>query len=134
MKRYNELCPRMVKLTNKASESHETYTFLSKVYEESTKIIEDMLAKKPTDGESIEMCHVSISIANDKSNTNVSTIELDGAKGIKKKDGSYKGNKRSKSWLERLDRKRKKNISRKKRKPQENLVIYFLIFLLVINF
>ncbi|WJX62436.1 hypothetical protein P8452_47433 [Trifolium repens] len=43
MKRYNDLCPRMVKLTNRASETHEGYTFLSKVYEESNKII-DMLA------------------------------------------------------------------------------------------
>jgi hypothetical protein len=29
MKRYNELCPRMIKLTNKASGTHEAYTFLS---------------------------------------------------------------------------------------------------------
>jgi len=46
MKRYNELCPQMLKLTNRASESHETYTYLSKVYEESSKIVDDMLTKK----------------------------------------------------------------------------------------
>ncbi|XP_058785000.1 protein FAR1-RELATED SEQUENCE 5-like [Vicia villosa] len=61
MKRYNELCPRMIKLTNRASESHETYTFLSKVYEESSKIIDDMLAKEYVDEKSSGMVHVSIS-------------------------------------------------------------------------
>jgi len=34
MKRYNELCHQLLKLTKRALESHETYTFLSKVYEE----------------------------------------------------------------------------------------------------
>jgi hypothetical protein len=71
----------MVKLTNRASETHEGYTFLSKVYEESNKII-DMLAKKPMDEESIGMCHVSISIENGE------------AKGIKKRECSNKSNKR----------------------------------------
>jgi zinc finger SWIM domain-containing protein 3 len=109
MKRYNDLCPRMVKLTNRASETHEGYTFLSKVYEESNKII-DMLAKKPMDEESIGMCHVSISIENGE------------AKGIKKRECSNKSNKRPKSWNEKLARKRKANMSQKKKKTQENLV------------
>ncbi|KAK2358454.1 protein FAR1-RELATED SEQUENCE [Trifolium repens] len=108
MKRYNDLCPRMVKLTNRASETHEGYTFLSKVYEESNKII-DMLAKKPMDEESIGMCHVSISIENGE------------AKGIKKRECSNKSNKRPKSWNEKLARKRKANMSQKKKKTQENL-------------
>jgi hypothetical protein len=47
----------MLKLTNRASESHETYTYLSKVYEESSKIVDDMLTKKYVDGESSGMVH-----------------------------------------------------------------------------
>jgi len=84
MKRYNELCPQMVKLANKASKSHETYTFLSKVYEESDKIIDDMLAKKFVGVESIEMCHVSIPIAMEKIDNNVHTLDVGGEQGIKK--------------------------------------------------
>jgi len=81
MKRYNELCTRMIKLTNKASETHETCTFLSQVFEESSKIIDDMLGKKYVDGESGGMVHVSISIANDETD-NVDTVGM--TKGIKK--------------------------------------------------
>ncbi|CAL5201418.1 unnamed protein product [Lathyrus oleraceus] len=84
MERYNELCPRMVKLINKASESHETYTFLSKVYEESDKTIDDMSAKRFVGGESLEMRHASISIGNEKINNNVETVDVDGEKSIKK--------------------------------------------------
>ncbi|GAU23100.1 hypothetical protein TSUD_184010 [Trifolium subterraneum] len=86
MKRYNELCPRMVKLINRASETHETYTFMSKVYEESGKIVENMLAKKSTDVESIGIPHVSISISTGEIDNNVDTIDVGGPRGIKKKD------------------------------------------------
>ena len=84
MRRYNELCPQMVKLINRASKSHETYTFLSKVFEESDKIIDDMLAKKFVGVESIEMCHVSIPIAMEKIDNNVHTLDVGGEQGIKK--------------------------------------------------
>ncbi|XP_039686277.1 protein FAR1-RELATED SEQUENCE 5-like [Medicago truncatula] len=84
MKRYNELCPQLLKLINRASESHETYTFLSKVYEESNKTVNDMLSKKYLDGESSGMVHVSISIANDEVDNNIDTVGK--AKGIKTKD------------------------------------------------
>ncbi|KAJ1417260.1 FAR1-related protein [Sesbania bispinosa] len=120
-KRHNELCPRMIKLTDKASQSHETYTFLSKVCEESNKIIDVMLAKKSMGGESIGKCDVSISIANEKIDNNVNNIDFGGAKGIKKRDCSFKGTKQPKSWVEKLARKRKGNLSQKKRKTQENL-------------
>lgn len=46
IKQYNESCPRMIKLTKKDSETHEPYTFFTKVFEESNKIIDYMLAKK----------------------------------------------------------------------------------------
>ncbi|XP_058721616.1 protein FAR1-RELATED SEQUENCE 5-like [Vicia villosa] len=84
MERYNELCPRMVKLIHKASKSHETYTFLSKVYEESDKTIDDMLTKKFVGGESLETRHASVSIGNEKIDNNVETVDVDGEKSIKK--------------------------------------------------
>jgi hypothetical protein len=118
MKRYNELCPRAVKLSNRASESHETYTFLSKVYEESHKIVEDMLTKKSMDGESIGMSHVSISIANEKTDQNVDTVDLGGAKAIKSRDCLDRTKKRHPTWLEKLDKKRQKRLSQTKRKKK----------------
>ncbi|CAI8583438.1 unnamed protein product [Vicia faba] len=84
MQRYNELCPRIVKLINKASESHETYTFLSKVYEESDRTIDYMLAKKFVAGESLDMRHASMSIGNEKIDSNVETVDVGGEKSIKK--------------------------------------------------
>ncbi|CAJ2638775.1 unnamed protein product [Trifolium pratense] len=84
MMRCSELCPRMVKLINKASKSHETYAFLSKVYEETDKIIDDMLAKKFVGGESLELCHASVSIGNEKNDNNMDTVDVGGEKGIKK--------------------------------------------------
>ena len=87
----------MVKLTNKASESHETWSFLYKVYEESNKIIDDMLAKKSKDGEPIGMCQVSISIAKEQTENTVKPIDLGGAKGIKKRDCTYKSRQRPKT-------------------------------------
>ncbi|WJX30659.1 hypothetical protein P8452_19175 [Trifolium repens] len=84
MMRCNELCRRMVRLTNKASKSHETCTFLSKVYEESHKIIDDMLAKKFVGGESLEMCHAPVAIDNEKNDNNVDTVDVGGENGIKK--------------------------------------------------
>ncbi|CAK8544078.1 unnamed protein product [Lathyrus sativus] len=119
MKRYNELCPRMIKLTNRAFESHETYTFLSKVYEESNKIVDDMLTKKYVDIESSGKVHVSISIENKEIDNKADTTC--GAKGIKKRDCSRNNKKRDKSWVEKLARKTKR-YSQKKRKLQENLV------------
>ncbi|XP_024626876.2 protein FAR1-RELATED SEQUENCE 5-like [Medicago truncatula] len=112
MKRYNELCPQLLKLTNRASESHETYTFLSKVYEESSKIVNDMLSKKYLDGESSGMVHVSISIANDEVDNNIDTVGK--AKGIKTKDCPRKSKKRYMSWLEK-ERKKTKMRSEKKK-------------------
>ena len=117
MNRYNELCSRMVKLTNKASETHETYTFLSKVYEESSKIIDDMLAKKYVDGESGGMVHVSISVANDEID-NVDTVGM--AKGIANRECSRKQKKRYKSWVEKKAKKTK--ICSKRKRSGENLV------------
>ncbi|CAK8574551.1 unnamed protein product [Lathyrus sativus] len=105
MKRYNELCPRIIKLINRALESYETYTFLSKVYEESSKIVDDMLAKKYVNGESSGMVHVFISITNDKVD-NVDTVGM--AKGIKKRDGSRNNKKLDKFWVEKLARKSKR--------------------------
>ncbi|XP_024625265.1 protein FAR1-RELATED SEQUENCE 5-like [Medicago truncatula] len=118
MKRYSELCPPAIKLANRASESHETYTFLSKVYEESSKIVEDMLANKCVDGESSGMVQVTISLGNDKTQNNVETVVK--AKGIKKLDCSRSTKKRAKSWVEKDSKKRNKYIqSQKKRKSQE---------------
>ena len=132
MKRYNDLCPRMVKLTNRGSETHETYRFLSKVYEESSKIVEDMLANKRTGGESIGTCHVSISITNGEIDNNVNTTVSVEPKAIKKKECSCKSNKRPKSWKEKLDRKKKACISRKNGKPKENLVIHSQLYYYII--
>ncbi|KAJ1426665.1 FAR1 DNA-binding domain [Sesbania bispinosa] len=106
---------------DRASKSHETYTFLSKVCEESNKIINVMLAATSMGGESMGKCDVSISIANEKIDNNVNNIDFGGAKGIKKRDSSHKGKKRPKSWVEKLARKRKANLAQKKRKTQENL-------------
>ncbi|KAK2414888.1 hypothetical protein QL285_037425 [Trifolium repens] len=114
MKRYNELCPRMIKLINKASCDHETYTFLSKVSEESNKIIDDILEKRRVDGESSGVVHVSISIANDEIENNVENVGVPA--GIKKRDCSHNKKKRPKSWVEKLARKRKA-YSNKKRQP-----------------
>jgi zinc finger SWIM domain-containing protein 3 len=131
MKRYSELCPPMIKLANRASESHETYTFLSKVYEESSKIVEDMLAKKCVDGESSGMVQVTVSLGNDKEKeASMETVVK--AKGIKKRDCSRSTKKRVKSWIEKEGKKRNKYIqSQKKRKSQENqslTVSFFLSF------
>jgi zinc finger SWIM domain-containing protein 3 len=71
MKRYTELYPRMVKLANGASVTHETCSYLSKVYEESSKIVENMLAKNSMDKESIGMRTVSISISGGEIESNV---------------------------------------------------------------
>jgi len=98
--------------------------FLSKVCEESNKIIENMLANKRTDGESIGPCHVSISITNGETDNNVNTTDSVEPKGIKKKECSCKSNKLPQSWNEKLARKKKVCISRKKGKPRENLVIH----------
>ena len=119
MKRCNELCPRMVKLTNKASESHETWSFLYKVYEESNKIIDDMLTKKSKDGEPIEMCQVSILIVKEQIENTVKPIDLGGAKGIKKRDCTYKRRKRLKTWVEKLARKSKAKPSPKKKQTNK---------------
>uniref|UniRef100_A0A1S2Y170 Protein FAR1-RELATED SEQUENCE 5-like n=2 Tax=Cicer arietinum TaxID=3827 RepID=A0A1S2Y170_CICAR len=116
MKRYNELCPRMIKLTNRASESHESYVFLSKVYEESNKIIDDMLAKIYVNEESSRMIHVSISIANDEIDNNLDTLGC--AKGIKKRDCSHQNKKRPKSWVEKLARKRNRYSQKKKNRKK----------------
>lgn len=43
--RYKELCPKMVQLVNRACESHEAYTFLSKVHHESSHIVEQILER-----------------------------------------------------------------------------------------
>ncbi|KAJ1375774.1 FAR1 DNA-binding domain [Sesbania bispinosa] len=65
-------------------------------------------AKKSMDGgESMAMCDVSISLANGSIDNNVNTIDFGGAKGIKKRDCSYKSKKQPKSWVEKLARKRK---------------------------
>jgi hypothetical protein len=108
----------MIKLTNKSSETHETYTFMSKVCEESSKIIDDMLAKKHVDGE----VHVSISIGNDEID-NVATVGM--ARGIKARDCSRKGKKRALSWVEKLARKTKR-YSQKKKKTQSVSVSFFI--------
>ncbi|CAJ2663636.1 unnamed protein product [Trifolium pratense] len=118
MKRYNELCPRMIKLINKASVDHETYTFLSKVSEESNKIIDDILEKKHVDKEASGVVHVSISIANDEIENNVDTVG--GAADIKKRDCSHKKKKRAKSWVERLHRKRKTCLSSNKKRQSSH--------------
>ena len=103
---------------NKASETHETYTFLSKVYEESNKIIDDMLAKKYVDGgESGGMVHVSISIANDEID-NVDTVGM--AKGIANRESSRKQKKRYKSWIEK--KAKKTTMCSKRKRSGENLV------------
>jgi zinc finger SWIM domain-containing protein 3 len=138
MKRYNELCPRMIRLINKASGDHETYTFLSKVSEESNKIIDDILAKRRVDGESSGVVHVSISIANDEIEKNVDTVG--GAAGIKKRDCSHNKKKRPKYWVEKLTRKRK-TYSNKKRQPSHvslssiytilDIFIIYLTFLIL---
>jgi zinc finger SWIM domain-containing protein 3 len=120
MMRYNELCPRMIKLTNKSSETHETYTFMSKVCEESSKIIDDMLAKKHVDGE----VHVSISIGNDEI-YNVATVGM--TRGIKARDCSGKGKIRALSWVEKLARKTKR-YSQKKKKTQSVSVSFFYFY------
>lgn len=52
----------MIRLINKVSETHETYTFLSKYFEASNNIIDDMLAKNYMDEESNGTVRVSISI------------------------------------------------------------------------
>lgn len=52
------------------------------------QIIEDMSLKRFMGEESIEMCHVSISIANDKKYI-VSHIGFGGAECIKKRENSY---------------------------------------------
>ncbi|KAJ1380296.1 hypothetical protein SESBI_46143 [Sesbania bispinosa] len=66
-------------------------------------------------------CDVSITIANENIDNNGINIDFGGAKGIKKRDCSYKAKKRPKSWVEKLARKRKANLPQKKRKPQENV-------------
>ncbi|WJX88171.1 hypothetical protein P8452_70284 [Trifolium repens] len=121
MKRYNELCPRLIKLINKASGDHETYTFLSKVSEESNKIIDDILAKRRVDGESSGVVHVSISIANDLIENNVDTVG--GAAGIKKRDCSHNKKKRPKSWVEKLNRKRKAYSNKKGQSSHQQAVL-----------
>jgi hypothetical protein len=135
MKRYNELCPRMIRLINKASGDHETYTFLSKVSEESNKIIDDILAKRRVDGESSGVVHVSISIANDEIEKNVDTVG--GAAGIKKRDCSHNKKKRPKSWVEKLTRKRKAYSNKKRQSPQVSLssiCTIFDIFIIYLTF
>lgn len=97
-------------------------TFLSKIYEESNKMIDDILAKKSIKGESNGVYNISISIANDEFDNNANTVDFVEGKGIKK--SPYRSTKRPKSCNEKLAIKRKKNASRKKKKPQENLVIY----------
>jgi formylmethanofuran dehydrogenase subunit E-like metal-binding protein len=81
---------------------------MSKVCEESNKIIDDMLAKKYVDGE----VHVSISIGNDEID-NVDTVGM--ARGIKARHCSRKGRKRVLSWVEKLAKKTKR-CSQKKEK------------------
>ncbi|GAU41201.1 hypothetical protein TSUD_26260 [Trifolium subterraneum] len=121
MKRYNELCPRMIKLINKASGDHETYTFLSKVSEESNKIIDDILAKKHVDGEVSGVVHVSISIANDEIENNVDTVGR--PVGIKKRHCSDNKKKRPKSWVEKSNRKRKACLNKKRSSsPQQTIL------------
>lgn len=47
----------MVKLVNRACESHETYAFMSKVCEMFRETIENMLAKRPClGGEGVNGC------------------------------------------------------------------------------
>lgn len=92
MKRYRELGPKMVNLTNRAYKSHETYMFLSKVIEESKKIVEEMLRTRSyLNEESENPCQVSILIRNQENESNVDTNNSGGAKGIKKRECSYKG-------------------------------------------
>jgi hypothetical protein len=128
MKRYNELCPRVIKLTNKASGTQEAYTFFSKVCEEADKIIDDMLTKKNVDGESSGMAHVSISIANDE----IDTIGM--AKGIKKRQEKPRGKrKREQSWVEKLAGKTKK-CSNSRNAPVISLSVYCLCLAYIMSF
>jgi hypothetical protein len=94
---------------------------MSKVCEESNKIIDDMLAKKYVDGELDGEVHVSISIGNDEID-NVATVGM--ARGIKAQDCSRKGKKRALSWVEKLARKTKR-YSQKKKKTQSVSVSFF---------
>ncbi|WJX50229.1 hypothetical protein P8452_36563 [Trifolium repens] len=80
---------------------------MSKVCEESNKIIDDMLAKKYVDGELDGEVHVSISIGNDEID-NVDTVGM--ARGIKARHCSRKGRKRVLSWVEKLAKKTKRII------------------------
>jgi hypothetical protein len=78
------------------------------------------------------MCHVSISIENGE------------AKGIKKRECSNKSNKRPKSWNEKLARKRKANMSQKKKKNSRKfgkkdkhiscLLYYYIIFIIKVTY
>jgi len=86
MKLYKKLCPSMVKLINRASETHETYSFLSTVYEESNKIVENMLAKNSMDEGSIGILIVSTSISGGEIKSNMDTIDVDGSIGINNTD------------------------------------------------
>ncbi|KAK9697288.1 hypothetical protein RND81_08G027500 [Saponaria officinalis] len=100
--RYRKLCPRIGTLVTRACESHETYTFMSKVCEESAKIIKQMLAKKQSTGiEAQESCHISISMTSVEPERLIDSIDYNGPKGIKKRPCPYKERSRPKSWLEK---------------------------------
>ncbi|XP_074283618.1 protein FAR-RED IMPAIRED RESPONSE 1-like [Silene latifolia] len=122
--RYRELCPRIGSLVNRACESHETYTFMSKVCEESMKIVEQMLAKRQCVGEEVtKTCHVSISMTNEDPGKALDTIDYSSAKGIKKKECPYKKKRsRPKTLLEKSNR--KANVKPKQRR--KNSMIYYL--------
>ncbi|XP_074300799.1 uncharacterized protein LOC141632121 [Silene latifolia] len=105
--RYKELCHRIENIVNRACESHETYNFVSKVCEESAKIIEQLLAKRQCPSEHVnELCHVSISMTSEELERNVDANNHSGSpKGIKKRQCHYKGRSCPKSWVEKSNRK-----------------------------
>jgi len=109
--RYRELCPKMVQLVNRASESHEAYMFLSKVHQEASKIVEQILARNCNDSYdgNLGTPHISYMLDNGKDYNPLDAIHGIKAKGLKKKENPHKGRKRLKSWPEKISKKTKLN-------------------------
>ncbi|GJR01390.1 FAR1-related sequence 5-like protein [Tanacetum coccineum] len=101
--RYRSLCPKLVKLASRASESQEACELVERLIGELTTQIESIcFTEVKGDGDD---CKVNESLSKDKDSKNSDVLPV-GVKGLKKKAGK-KGRPRMKSWVETQPKKKK---------------------------
>ncbi|OMO77575.1 hypothetical protein COLO4_25082 [Corchorus olitorius] len=107
--RYKSLCRNMVKLASRAIESDKTFNLVARMTSELSKKVEGILQNK-IDGykqNTTDMDETSVGPNKHAASYQNGVLTTITAKGLKKKESSYKGKNRPKSWVEKLPKRRK---------------------------